>query len=489
MKVTIFGSGYVGLVSAACLADAGNHVACVDIDVARIAALNAGQVPIYEPGLEALIQRNRDAGRLTFTTDSVEAVRHGLFQIIAVGTPPEEDGAADLRHVLAVASTIGEHLAHYAVVVTKSTVPVGTADLVRRQVLSGLAARGAGIEFDVVSNPEFLKEGAAIEDFMRPDRIVVGADNPRTTELLRALYEPFTRNHDRLVVMDIRSAELTKYAANAMLATKISFMNELAAMAGRLGADIEKVRLGIGSDPRIGYSFIYPGIGYGGSCFPKDVKALIRTAQVEGMDVPLLRAVETVNERQKEMLVLKLRAHFGDELGGRTFALWGLAFKPNTDDMREAPSRVIIDALLALGASVRAYDPVASAEARRLYAGNVHAERLVLCKDAYEAAQGADALLIATEWKEFRSPDYERLRELLRTPLIFDGRNLYDPGLMQRLGFRYVAIGRGEAPTLIRTGASAAGSASTDAAMAEVDAQSTVVQLPEVDLPATSAPC
>ncbi|MGH8207189.1 MAG: UDP-glucose dehydrogenase family protein [Steroidobacteraceae bacterium] len=498
MKITLFGSGYVGLVSAACLADAGNHVVCVDIDAARIAALKAGNVPIYEPGLEQLIRRNGDAGRLSFTTDSAEAVRHGLFQIIAVGTPPEEDGAADLRHVLAVARSIGEHLAHYAVVVTKSTVPVGTADLVRRQVLSGLAARGAAIEFDVVSNPEFLKEGAAIEDFMRPDRIVVGTDNPRTTELLRALYEPFTRNHDRLVVMDIRSAELTKYAANAMLAAKISFMNELATMAGRLGADIEKVRLGIGSDPRIGYSFSYPGIGYGGSCFPKDVKALIRAAQVEGVDVPLLRAVETVNQRQKEALVLKVRAHFGDELSGRTFALWGLAFKPNTDDMREAPSRVIIDALLGLGASVRAYDPVAGAEARRLYAGRAQAERLVLCKDAYEAAQGADALLIATEWKEFRSPDYERLRELLRAPLIFDGRNLYDPGLMQRLGFRYLAIGRGETPAPMRSPAPAAhagaaqaspADASTDAAVAEVDVQSAVVQLPEVELPRTTAPC
>jgi UDPglucose 6-dehydrogenase len=446
MKVTIFGSGYVGLVSGACLAEAGNHVVCVDVDAARIERLNRGEVPIHEPGLDALMHRNRDAGRLEFTADTTHAVEHGLFQLIAVGTPPDEDGSADLRHVLTVARAIGEHLPRYAILVTKSTVPVGTADLVRQQVQSGLAARGAAIEFDVVSNPEFLKEGAAIDDFMRPDRIVVGTDNPRTSELIRALYEPFTRNHDRLVVMDIRSAELTKYAANAMLATKISFMNELAAVAERVGADIEKVRIGIGSDPRIGYSFIYPGIGYGGSCFPKDVKALIRAAHDMGHDAALLRAVESVNERQKAVLVHKLRAHFNDRLGGRSFALWGLAFKPNTDDMREAPSRIVIDALLAAGASVRAYDPVASNEARRLYAHAPHAERLLFCKDAYEAAQGADALLIATEWKEFRSPDYDRLRTLLVRPVIFDGRNLYDPALMQRLGFDYFAIGRGRVP-------------------------------------------
>ena len=392
------------------------------------------------------MQRNRAAGRLEFTADPARGVEHGLFQLICVGTPPDEDGSADLRHVLDVARAIGEHLPRYAIVVTKSTVPVGTSDQVRRHVQHGLTARALGIEFDVVSNPEFLKEGAAIEDFMRPDRIVIGTDNPRTSELIRALYEPFTRNHDRLVVMDIRSAELTKYAANAMLATKISFMNELAAVAERVGADIEKVRIGIGSDPRIGYSFIYPGIGYGGSCFPKDVKALISSAQRVGHDPMLLRAVEAVNERQKSVLVHKLRSHFQQRLGGRTFALWGLAFKPNTDDMREAPSRVIIDALLAAGAAVRAYDPVASAEARRLYAGASHAGRLLFCKDAYEAASGADALLIATEWKEFRSPDYDRLKTLLLTPLIFDGRNLYDPALMQRLGFDYFAIGRGQVP-------------------------------------------
>ncbi|HEX2790391.1 MAG TPA: UDP-glucose/GDP-mannose dehydrogenase family protein [Steroidobacteraceae bacterium] len=446
MKVTIFGSGYVGLVSGACLAEAGNHVVCVDIDAARVERLNSGEVPIHEPGLDALMHRNRDAGRLEFTADTARGVEHGLFQLICVGTPADEDGSADLSHVLKVAQAIGAHLPRYAILVTKSTVPVGTADQVRLQVQAGLAARGLAIEFDVVSNPEFLKEGAAIDDFMRPDRIVVGTDNPRTTELIRALYEPFTRNHDRLVVMDIRSAELTKYAANAMLATKISFMNELAAVAERVGADIEKVRIGIGSDPRIGYSFIYPGIGYGGSCFPKDVKALIRSAHHVGHDATLLRAVESVNERQKTLLVQKLRSHFKDRLGGRTFALWGLAFKPNTDDMREAPSRIVIDALLAAGASVRAYDPVASREARRLYANAQHADSLIFCKDAYEAAQGAEALLIATEWKEFRSPDYDRLKSLLVRPLIFDGRNLYDPALMQRLGFEYFAIGRGRVP-------------------------------------------
>jgi UDPglucose 6-dehydrogenase len=332
-------------------------------------------------------------------------------------------------------------------VITKSTVPVGTADKVRTEVASALAARGASIEFDVVSNPEFLKEGAALDDFMKPDRVVVGTDNPRTTELMRALYEPYTRNHDRLVVMDIRSAELTKYAANAMLATKISFMNELAQVAERVGADIEKVRVGIGSDPRIGYGFIYPGIGYGGSCFPKDVRALIRSAHAVGHDAQLMRAVEVVNDRQKTTLVRKLKAHFGDRLAQRTFAVWGLAFKPNTDDMREAPSRVMIDALLAAGAAIRAYDPVARAEAERIYKNQPNCDRLAFCIDAYDAAKGADALLIATEWKEFRSPDFDRLKRLLLQPLIFDGRNIYDPALMQRLGFEYFAIGRGLMPT------------------------------------------
>ena len=443
MKIAIYGSGYVGLVTGACLAEVGNHVVCVDIDRDRIAGLNRGELPIYEPGLEALIERNRHAGRLTFTTDTEQAVQHGLFQIIAVGTPSDEDGSADLRYVLNVARSIGQHLARYAVVVTKSTVPVGTCDRVRLEIQSALAARGAAVEFDVVSNPEFLKEGAAIDDFRRPDRVIVGTDNPRTTELIRALYEPFTHNHDRLVVMDIRSAELTKYAANAMLATKISFMNEVAALAERVGADIERVRIGIGSDPRIGYSFIYPGLGYGGSCFPKDVKALIRTARHAGLDARLLRSVDEVNEQQKRVLVGKLRAHYGARLTGRTFALWGLSFKPNTDDRREAASRVLIDSLLPLEVRLRAYDPVASGEARRLYHGQAAAEQLTFCKDAYEAAEGADALLICTEWQEFRSPDFERLRTLLREPLVFDGRNLYDPGLMQQLGFEYYAIGRG----------------------------------------------
>jgi UDPglucose 6-dehydrogenase len=439
MRVTIFGSGYVGLVTGACLADAGNHVVCVDVDAGKIERLNRGEIPIHEPGLDALVKRNAEAGRLEFTTDAARGVEHGLFQLIAVGTPPDEDGSADLRYVLSVARAIGTHMTRYCVVITKSTVPVGTADKVRKELQATLSGRGASVEFDVVSNPEFLKEGAAIQDFMKPDRVVIGTDNPRTTELMRALYEPFIRNHDRLVVMDIRSSELTKYAANAMLATKISFMNELANIAERLGADIEKVRVGIGSDPRIGYSFIYPGTGYGGSCFPKDVQALIRSAQEVGHKAQILGAVEAVNERQKEVLVHKMKQHF-TELRGRTLALWGLAFKPNTDDMREAPSRAIIDLLLKAGARVRAYDPVAATEARRIYADQ---PEFVLCKNAYEAAEGADALAIVTEWQEFRSPDFDRLKQILKGPVIFDGRNLYDPGMVSRFGFTYYAIGRG----------------------------------------------
>jgi UDPglucose 6-dehydrogenase len=441
MRVTIFGSGYVGLVSGACLADAGNHVLCVDIDAGKIERLKRGELPIHEPGLEALIKRNAEAGRLEFTTDTAMAVDHGLFQLIAVGTPPGEDGAADLRHVLAVARTIGTHMGRYCIVITKSTVPVGTADKVHAEIDRTLAARGAKAEFDVVSNPEFLKEGAAITDFMKPDRVVIGTDNPRTTELMRALYEPFTRNHDRLIVMDIRSAELTKYAANAMLATKISFMNELANIAERVGADIEKVRIGIGSDPRIGYSFIYPGTGYGGSCFPKDVRALIRSAHEAGHEPQVLNAVESVNARQKEVLFRKMQRHFGSALKGHTFALWGLAFKPNTDDMREAPARRLIELLLEAGARVQAYDPVAGAEAQHLYAG---VEGFTLANSAYDAARGADALAIVTEWQEFRSPDFERLRELLTAPVIFDGRNLYDPAMVSRFGLTYYAIGRGK---------------------------------------------
>jgi len=440
MKVTIFGSGYVGLVTGACLAETGNHVVCVDIDENKVARLNRGEVPVHEPGLDALIRRNREGGRLEFTIDAARGVDHGLFQLIAVGTPPGEDGSADLSHVLSVARVIGEKLERYAIVVTKSTVPVGTADQVRAEIAALLSRRQSKVEFDVVANPEFLKEGAAVQDFMKPDRVVVGTDNPRTTELLRALYDPFTRNHDRLIVMDIRSAELTKYAANAMLATKISFMNELANVAERVGADIEKVRVGIGSDPRIGYSFIYPGAGYGGSCFPKDVKALIRSAREVGYAADILQAVESVNERQKSLLVRKLRKILGGTLKGRSFALWGLAFKPNTDDMREAPSRVIIDELLAAGAQVRAYDPIAMEAARELYAGYPN---FVLARDAYDACEGADALLIATEWREFRSPDFERLKKSLAAPRIFDGRNLYEPALLARLGFEYYATGRG----------------------------------------------
>jgi len=441
MRVTIFGSGYVGLVTGACLADAGNQVVCVDIDAAKVERLTRGEVPIHEPGLDELIKRNTTAGRLEFTTDAVKAIEHGLFQLIAVGTPPAEDGSADLSHVLSVARTIATHMARYCIVITKSTVPVGTADKVHAEIGRTLAARGAKVEFDVVSNPEFLKEGAAIGDFMKPDRVVIGTDNPRTTELMRALYEPFIRNHDRLIVMDIRSSELTKYAANAMLATKISFMNELANIAERVGADIEKVRIGIGSDPRIGYSFIYPGTGYGGSCLPKDVKALIRSAHQSGHEPEILTAVESVNARQKEVLFHKIQQHFGVDLAGRTLGVWGLAFKPHTDDMREAPSRTLIDLLLKAGARVQAYDPVAAAEAQHLYA---RVDGVRLMKQAYQAAEGADALAIVTEWQEFRSPDFERLRELLRTPVIFDGRNLYDPAMVSRFGLTYYAIGRGK---------------------------------------------
>jgi UDPglucose 6-dehydrogenase len=441
MRVTIFGSGYVGLVTGACLADAGNHVMCVDVDTAKTERLKRGDVPIHEPGLEALIRRNAEAGRIEFTTDAARGVQHGLFQVIAVGTPPGDDGSADLTYVLAVARTIATHMNRYCIVITKSTVPVGTADKVHGEIDRTLAERGAKVEFDVVSNPEFLKEGAAISDFMKPDRVVIGTDNPRPTELMRALYEPFIRNHDRLIVMDIRSSELTKYAANAMLATKISFMNELANIAERLGADIEKVRIGIGSDPRIGYSFIYPGTGYGGSCFPKDVQALIRSAHDAGHEPQILNAVESVNTRQKEVLFRKMQRHFSDGLAGRTLALWGLSFKPNTDDMREAPARTLIELLLAAGARVHAYDPVAGAEAQRLYAG---VAGLSLARNAYDAVQGADALAIVTEWQEFRSPDFERLRELLKTPVIFDGRNLYDPAMVARFGLTYYAVGRGK---------------------------------------------
>lgn len=440
MRLTIFGSGYVGLVTGACMAEMGNHVVCVDIDEAKIDRLNAGDIPIYEPGLEAYVERNVEAGRLEFTTNVQQGVDHGLFQFIAVGTPPDEDGSADLKHVLAVARSIGEHMNEYRIVVDKSTVPVGTADKVRDEIRGELERRGRSLEVDVVSNPEFLKEGAAINDFMKPDRIIIGTDNPRTTELLRALYEPFNRNHDRVISMDIRSAELTKYAANAMLATKISFMNELANLAERFGADIEHVRVGIGSDPRIGYHFIYPGAGYGGSCFPKDVRALAKSAANSGYEASLLDAVETVNNRQKHRLFDKIGEYFDGKLEGKTIALWGLSFKPSTDDMREAPSRTLMEALWQAGATVRAYDPEAMQEAGRLYPDQPGFE---LCDTAYGTLDGADALAIITEWQEFRSPDFDTVKEKLADPVIFDGRNLYDPEVLRTLGLTYYAIGRG----------------------------------------------
>jgi UDPglucose 6-dehydrogenase len=441
MKVTIYGSGYVGLVTGACLAQVGNHILCVDIDPEKIEKLQQGQIPIHEPGLDNLIRENSRAGRLQFTLDPTEGVKHGLFQFIAVGTPPDEDGSADLTHVLTVARNIAAHMVDFRIIVNKSTVPVGTADRVREAVHETLAQRDLDAEFDVVSNPEFLKEGAAIDDFMKPDRIVVGTDNPRTTELMRALYAPFNRSHDRLLSMDIRSAELTKYAANAMLATKISFMNELANLAERLNADIEQVRLGIGADPRIGYHFIYPGCGYGGSCFPKDVKALERTAKEIGYEAQLLGAVEAVNKRQKERLFEKINAHFKGNLKDKVIALWGLAFKPNTDDMREASSRTLMEALLNHGAEVQVYDPVAMQECQRIY-GDRAGLRLV--NSAETALESADALAIVTEWNEFRSPDFDLIKQQLSRPVIFDGRNLYEPELMAQQGITYYAIGRGD---------------------------------------------
>ncbi len=440
MRVTIFGSGYVGLVTGSCLADAGNHVLCVDIDERKVERLKNGDLPIYEPGLEGIVERCMQAGRLEFTTDTAAGVAHGLFQFIAVGTPQDEDGSADLQHVLAVARSIGTHLSEYRIVVDKSTVPVGTADRVKAEIEAALHRRGVDIEFDVVSNPEFLKEGAAIEDFMKPDRIVIGTDNPRTAELLRTLYDPFTRNRDRAILMDVRSAELTKYAANAMLAARISFMNELANMAERVGADIEQVRLGIGSDPRIGYSFIYPGCGYGGSCFPKDVQALVASSTQVDYEPELLRAVENVNKRQKNLVFDKIVQHFGGQLAGKTIAVWGLSFKPNTDDMREAPSRVLLTALWKAGAKVRAYDPVATEEAHRVFGAR---DDLVLCERAEDALTGSAALAIVTEWREFRSPDFDVIKAALQEPVIFDGRNIYDPVKMESLGIAYYGIGRG----------------------------------------------
>ncbi|MCG8375348.1 MAG: UDP-glucose/GDP-mannose dehydrogenase family protein [Chlorobiales bacterium] len=439
MKITIFGSGYVGLVTGACFAEVGNDVLCVDIDEEKISRLKKGEIPIYEPGLEEMVIENIRDGRLRFTSDPSEGVEFGLFQFIAVGTPPDEDGSADLRHVLSVAESVGRYMKDYRVIIDKSTVPVGTADLVRDKVHSVLQERGAAIDFDVVSNPEFLKEGDAVSDFMKPERIIVGVDNPRTKELLRNLYAPFNRSHERFIAMDVRSAELTKYAANAMLATKISFMNEIANIAERVGADVEAVRHGIGSDSRIGFSFIYPGVGYGGSCFPKDVQALERTAKKYGYNARILQAVEAVNHDQKTTLVDKIKGHFNGDLQGKIIALWGLAFKPNTDDMREAPSRRILEELWASGAKVRAYDPVAMNEAERLYGER---DDLLLVESPDDALEGADALAVVTEWMVFRSPDFESIKEQLAAPVIFDGRNIYNPDLMEQLGFTYYSIGR-----------------------------------------------
>jgi UDPglucose 6-dehydrogenase len=439
MKVSIIGTGYVGLVTGACLADVGNQVLCLDVDARKIAMLQKGEIPIFEPGLKEIVRANAASGRLAFTTDALESALFAPLQMIAVGTPPGEDGSADLQYVLGAARTIARHMDGPRVIVDKSTVPVGTADKVRAAMAETLAARGARIPFHMVSNPEFLKEGAAVEDFMRPDRIVIGAEDPEAITAMRELYAPFQRNHERLQVMDIRSAELTKYAANAMLATRISFMNELALLAEKLGADIEQVRIGIGSDPRIGYHFLYPGAGYGGSCFPKDVSALIRTAEESGVDLKVVRAVQDANERQKGVLAEKVVRRFGDGLAGRRFAIWGLAFKPNTDDMREAPSRVVLDALMRRGASVCAYDPVAMDEARKIYGG---VKSVSFAGSAMEAVEGADALVIMTEWKAFRSPDFAGLKRALKEPVIFDGRNLYDPVVVRGHGIEYHAIGR-----------------------------------------------
>jgi UDPglucose 6-dehydrogenase len=439
MNVTVIGTGYVGLVTGACLADAGNSVFCLDLDAKKIERLNRGEIPIFEPGLEPIVKRNEAAGRLQFSTDIAASVAHGDIQLIAVGTPPGEDGSADLQHVIAAARNIGRLMDGYKVVVTKSTVPVGTADKVKHAIIEEQKKRHLGNDFTVVSNPEFLKEGAAVEDFMRPDRIIIGADDPRAITLLRQLYSPFQRNRERIIVMSVRSAELTKYAANAMLATRISFMNEVANLAEAIGADIEEVRRGIGSDPRIGYQFLYAGAGFGGSCFPKDVKALKRTAEEAGRPLKLVKAVEDVNEAQKHVLADKIRSRFGDNLRGKRIALWGLAFKANTDDMREAPSLALIDDLVAAGASVKAYDPAAGHEAKNIFADSAN---VAIVANAMDALAGADALAIVTEWQEFRSPDFAAIKKALKTPAIFDGRNLYDPAALKAQGLEYYPIGR-----------------------------------------------
>jgi len=439
MKITVIGTGYVGLVTGTCLAEVGNEVLCLDLDASKIAILNGGGIPIHEPGLLDMVRRNVAAGRLKFTTDIAHSVAFGQVQFIAVGTPPDEDGSADLKYVTAAARNIGRHMTEYKVVVDKSTVPVGTADKVAAALTEELAARGVDAPFAVVSNPEFLKEGAAVEDFMRPDRIIIGTEDPRAVALMRELYAQFNRNHDRIVVMDLRSAELTKYAANAMLATRISFMNELAVLADKLGADIEQVRLGIGSDPRIGFHFLYPGCGYGGSCFPKDVQALINTAAENDIKLKVLTAVEDANETQKHLLLSKIKARFGADLSGKKFALWGLAFKPNTDDMRAASSRVLMEGLWEAGATVTAYDPVAMNECRRIYGDE---PRLAYADTHMGTLDGADALVIVTEWKEFRVPVFEDIRAKLKSPVIFDGRNLYAPAQVRGNGLEYFAIGR-----------------------------------------------
>ncbi|MFT3762353.1 MAG: UDP-glucose/GDP-mannose dehydrogenase family protein [Pseudoxanthomonas sp.] len=440
MRVAIFGTGYVGLVTGACLSEVGHDVVCVDVDAAKVDGLNNGVIPIYEPGLEPMVKANHAAGRLRFTTDADVAIAHGEVVFIAVGTPPDEDGSADLKYVLAVAATVGRHIERPVVVVDKSTVPVGTADKVRATIAREVQARGAQVAFDVVSNPEFLKEGDAINDCMRPDRIVIGADSPGAVEKMKRLYAPFNRNHERIVTMDVRSAELTKYAANAMLATKISFMNEIANIAERVGADVEMVRKGIGSDPRIGWHFIYPGAGYGGSCFPKDVQALAKTAAQHGYPTTLLNAVEAVNDAQKGHLFELISRHYGGNVAGKTFAIWGLAFKPNTDDMREASSRRLLAQLWQAGAKVRAYDPEARHEAQRIFGER---EDLALCDSATVALEGADALVVVTEWKQFRSPAFAGLKQALADAAIFDGRNLYDPAEVESAGIAYYGIGRG----------------------------------------------
>jgi UDPglucose 6-dehydrogenase len=440
MKITVIGTGYVGLVTGACLADAGNNVLCLDVDEKKIRALNDGRIPIFEPGLEPIVRRNHDARRLKFSTDVAASVAHGELQLIAVGTPPGEDGSADLQHVLAAARSIGKHMREYKLVATKSTVPVGTADKIAQALREELEQRKSTAKFSVVSNPEFLKEGAAVEDFMRPDRVIIGADDERAVALLRQVYAPFQRNHERIMVMGVRSAELTKYAANAMLATRISFMNELANLAEKIGADIEDVRRGIGSDPRIGYQFLYAGAGFGGSCFPKDVKALQRSATEAGRPLHVLSAVDHVNEEQKRVLSHKIKGKFGKKLEGMTFAVWGLAFKANTDDMREAPSLALIEDLLAAGAKVRGYDPAAGNEAKKIFGEQKGVE---IVGGAMAALEGADALAVVTEWREFRSPDFAAVKAKLKTPAIFDGRNLYDPAVLKQLGFDYFPIGRG----------------------------------------------